>query len=401
MTANDDFRDALGEGPSYSDAEIEARLSGTMQAGDSIKRRRTAAAGSAVVLLVVIVGSLITVNRNDSQIDAAKNTKKTTTSIAKPSSTTSTTVVATPSVAIVKSETKTGTLPKGGAKWRAQMPKVTYAADKKFESVINSSLQQSLDQEIANFDPETDVGSSDDGPQEEYPMDVSFSVERNDSSVLTVWFDSYYYFGGANGTSAVWSRSFDMANKKQINIEDLFVRNSRYLIALKDQSSELLGSDENNCYSPEFAKEGLAPKASNFQAFAPKADGLHLIFNKYQATCGAAGTPEVVIAWTKLDPYLSPLGKSLKGNPDVTGCGDIGFTPNTDDMVGDIEAIGTDCKTAKAVARGIHSQDQSFEGNVEQDSEGFHCLGAFDEEGLPSYSYQCSNGKAVVRFILT
>ena len=78
-------------------------------------------------------------------------------------------------------------------------------------------------------------------------------------------------------------------------------------------------------------------------------------------------------------------------------CGQISFTPNSDDGIFHIRAKGVGCRTARRVARAARPL-KIVGGSRRYGSRGFTCRGTFDDEGLPTVRWRCTRAKAVIRF---
>lgn len=67
-------------------------------------------------------------------------------------------------------------------------------------------------------------------------------------------------------------------------------------------------------------------------------------------------------------------------------CGKVTFAPNTDSGAFNITAVGTDCRTARAVARAARNSTDE----LSYEARGFTCSGAGSEEpGLTSINWLC------------
>jgi hypothetical protein len=80
-------------------------------------------------------------------------------------------------------------------------------------------------------------------------------------------------------------------------------------------------------------------------------------------------------------------------------CGRIAFNPSTDSGAAAIKAAGTDCETARAVARAARNATDE----LSYDVEGFRCAGTRSEEaGLSSIEWFCLGAnREVVNFVTT
>ena len=80
-------------------------------------------------------------------------------------------------------------------------------------------------------------------------------------------------------------------------------------------------------------------------------------------------------------------------------CGRIAFNPSTDSGAAAITESGTDCETARAVARAARNATDE----LSYEAEGFRCAGARSEgEGLSSIEWFCLGAdREVVNFVTT
>lgn len=106
----------------------------------------------------------------------------------------------------------------------------------------------------------------------------------------------------------------------------------------------------------------------------------------------AAGLKAVAESLRKHTPAAAPSGAPAN-------CPQIGFTPNSDDVAGDITALGTDCAEADRLVRAVTGRRPSSpEGGgrplprfFRQD--GYTCRGVFnDGPGLANTVYRCDEG---------
>lgn len=99
------------------------------------------------------------------------------------------------------------------------------------------------------------------------------------------------------------------------------------------------------------------------------------------------------------------------GEFDVTGsappasarCQNVGFTPNSDDVAGDIMAYGLPCTEAEAVVRKVAGPFGPFSGAAQGEADGFTCrrTAQRDGPGLPSADYECTRGSQRITFSRT
>lgn len=84
------------------------------------------------------------------------------------------------------------------------------------------------------------------------------------------------------------------------------------------------------------------------------------------------------------------------GQP-VKRCGQIGFTPQTEDGVFKIRARGTTCRRARRVARRARLTGAAT-GPFTYRRAGFRCQGRPVEDALPSARWRCRRGDDRVTF---
>ena len=105
----------------------------------------------------------------------------------------------------------------------------------------------------------------------------------------------------------------------------------------------------------------------------------------------------LVLAALALAALPAPAGAATRS------CGNVGFTPQSDDGAFGIRATGVRCRTARAVARASEDYGPSGEpGDVfRYRARRFRCVGRQRDTELPSVRFRCRRGDAVVTFSRT
>ena len=75
-------------------------------------------------------------------------------------------------------------------------------------------------------------------------------------------------------------------------------------------------------------------------------------------------------------------------------CGDVAFTPNSDDMGSDIAARGVTCKVARGFVR-------AAKGRPGARFRGYACTVKNLDTALPSKRYRCTDGGKLIRWTKT
>lgn len=98
-------------------------------------------------------------------------------------------------------------------------------------------------------------------------------------------------------------------------------------------------------------------------------------------------------------PPVTPAGTGTTAAPTTataTGpqdCGQVVFTPNSDNGAFAVQATGVSCETARAVAAAAENRSGSYA------AEGFDCKGIADETAaLASTAWTCTNDGARITF---
>lgn len=75
-------------------------------------------------------------------------------------------------------------------------------------------------------------------------------------------------------------------------------------------------------------------------------------------------------------------------------CGQIAFTPNSDDMASGIKADGVTCRTARRFIRAV-------DGNAPKRFRGYRCTSKALDSELPAKRYRCVDGSKLIRWVKT
>lgn len=105
--------------------------------------------------------------------------------------------------------------------------------------------------------------------------------------------------------------------------------------------------------------------------------------------------PSVIVAFS----LLAGLPACGSDEPAVKSdnCGDLGFTPRTDDGAFDIVATGVSCQRAKTVAAA--SRDRRDADPLSYEAGGFSCTGTrLPSDGLPGVRWRCTRDGATITF---
>ena len=117
-------------------------------------------------------------------------------------------------------------------------------------------------------------------------LQTDYAVEYYNGNILSLLFTDYAFTGGAHGGTISSAYNYDLVNKKEISLSDIFKPGSDYLKFLSDYSFEdikrqntLMGMDSME----DMIKPGVDPLIpENFARFILAADSLIIRFDQYQ-----------------------------------------------------------------------------------------------------------------------
>lgn len=121
---------------------------------------------------------------------------------------------------------------------------------------------------------------------------------------------------------------------------------------------------------------------------------LALVVALLAAGCGGEEPPDRPAGAGGPATTAEPSGAPEDGAPTGGDCGDVGFTPQSDNGAFAIQARGVDCATAREVAAGAEDR----RGGAYQ-ARGFSCASTGSTGGpLPAIRYRCEGGGGVITF---
>lgn len=139
-----------------------------------------------------------------------------------------------------------------------------------------------------------------------YSAELSYDIARDDDQVFSVTFQYYTYSGGAHPNTMLYARNYLKPEGRRVFIAELVGPGGIKAISdfakadLKKQWRTTGGGDD------EWLGGGAGPWATNFEAFAWKADRLVIDFPAYQVASYAEGPQEVTIPLSKLKAFMRP-----------------------------------------------------------------------------------------------
>ena len=160
-------------------------------------------------------------------------------------------------------------------------------------------------------------------PRNEYQ--INYSVVQSDSSqTVSYLMNEYENTGGASGNQKVTSFSF--RNKQLMDIQQILNFSGGKDLQLTKMLAKKAASDTNT-FSAAMLNESLGLNflkkdgvsldtakckcnafffGSNLQCYVIRNEGIGFVFGKYVVGPGSSQTPEILLDWKTLAPYLQP-----------------------------------------------------------------------------------------------
>jgi len=142
-------------------------------------------------------------------------------------------------------------------------------------------------------------------------LDIGYNVRFATDDLISVEFsESQYERGAAHGSNITLVLNYDVKNRKKLALADLFQAKSNYLniisaYCVKDLQDQ---SKKNDMLMADQIKEGAAPRADNYGAWAITRKGLWITFDPYQVAAYAAGPQHVLVPYSALKSIVKPDG---------------------------------------------------------------------------------------------
>lgn len=179
---------------------------------------------------------------------------------------------------------------------RISMPRLVAPGKPLLERSFNDSIAKRIGADYQEY-TRTFAGTDKD-MQQHLLLHWSFETIENDGRYASVLLSRYIFEGGAHGLGTFVAINVDVQAQSQLNLADLFAKESAYLPRLAKLSRPRL---EKLTF-----EEGLLPKEENFSTFLITPPGLRIIFQVYQIAPYVSGPSDITIPWDELRDVLSP-----------------------------------------------------------------------------------------------
>jgi hypothetical protein len=165
-----------------------------------------------------------------------------------------------------------------------------------------------------------------DRPATKYLLNITYEkFESKMPETVTYVFEEYTFAGGAHGNTLIEAYTFDKTGKVEIESFLKLKENNNDIALTKLLESKLKTTPDNEYFNLNILRDGLGlsllksdgvtidPKKnkynfsfeSNFKKFIILDEGITFIFDPYQIASYIEGSPEVILTWDELKPYLN------------------------------------------------------------------------------------------------
>lgn len=189
---------------------------------------------------------------------------------------------------------------------KAQVPYLQGSDDARVQS-FNAYLKQIVQNEIDGFKTNTLAYASTPPMVNGSSLEIQYSVLGQRGDIWSIQFLVYFYADGAAhpGHYSI-SVNYDLANSREVMLDELFLPGSDYLMTLADISKAELATRDIGF---ESFSTGADPLPENYTRWNLSNEGFLVVtFDEYQVAPYAAGPQTVTIPVSQLQTIVNPNG---------------------------------------------------------------------------------------------
>jgi len=139
-----------------------------------------------------------------------------------------------------------------------------------------------------------------------YKLDITYETTKHSDEVFTLVFTVYEFTGWANGSTNIFTYTFDTTNNKILALDDLFTDTKAALEIIRPMVQSIVKADVGTMNQQDLLDDGTAIDPQNYQAFSLDADSITFYFSPYQVALYEAGVQKATIPLAKLTSVLKP-----------------------------------------------------------------------------------------------
>lgn len=218
-------------------------------------------------------------------------------------------------------------------------------------AAADAAMQDFAQGEVASFKSALGSRRADEPP---YFAELTYTIPRNDESMLSVLFAYSFYTGGAHPNSTTTAFNFLMPDGARVFLPELIGSAGIQRVsdlAIADLNARLTGP--NGLSDPDWIRSGAGPYADNFETFEWLPDEVVLKFDPYQVASYAVGPQEVHISRSQVNDLLRPDPRAPLPSFD---CGEAA-TDVEHAICSDMQLAQLDRRTAEAFAMRLRFEE--------------------------------------------
>ena len=123
-----------------------------------------------------------------------------------------------------------------------------------------------------------------------YEVVLNYTITYNDNDVVSLYFDEYIYCGGAHGNTIRSSQTWNLLNRKIIELKDLYRKNPNYVSSiLKEINKQIEKNIEkgNDIYFENYCC--LTSSSFRVESFYLAKDSIVIYYQQYDIAPYSSG----------------------------------------------------------------------------------------------------------------
>ncbi len=139
----------------------------------------------------------------------------------------------------------------------------------------------------------------------------TFEVTYDDACIISLYFDNYQFTGGAHGTTARTSQTWNLRTGRVINLKELYKCSGDYRSYIKNNIIEQI-AENPDIYFENYAE--LVEQTFNIDSFYCTPEGVIVYFQQYDIAPYSSGIREFLLPYNKCisDPIVKCKNRLLR-----------------------------------------------------------------------------------------
>ncbi|MCR8743825.1 DUF3298 and DUF4163 domain-containing protein [Romboutsia lituseburensis] len=134
----------------------------------------------------------------------------------------------------------------------------------------------------------------------QYEAYSDYQVTYNKNNLISIPIKLYEFTGGAHGMSYLKSFNYDLENKKELKLKDLFKENVNYKKIVNKFINDEISKNKDIYFTGDEGFKGI----SDNQSFYIDNEGIVVYFGLYEIAPYYVGIPKFKLTWDEFGKYL-------------------------------------------------------------------------------------------------